>query len=254
MLTGLGAIVFVKLIHFSWVLFGVVILWIIMGLRLYNEYRNSVRRSLEMTEEAGSDEGEESFQTPGIKYGIMARNDFFRMTEGEKYGYDESDESFQKFIISCSRVSPDPLLIPILKAVAGEKGTEYALEAATIIAQLEKSLVPIPESTSLDILGSVEGSQDKRAFVRSLAASGRQVALTDLLRLIRDNDVEVKRQAIFLAGKLQVTDMIPELCDCLLNTGCGKRCLFGYFNLGVNSFDALGSHFSDLPGVRLSGY
>ena len=46
-LAGLGVLSFIKLIHFSWVLFFIILIWIFIALRLYTEYRKSIRKALE---------------------------------------------------------------------------------------------------------------------------------------------------------------------------------------------------------------
>jgi hypothetical protein len=45
-LAGLGALTFFKLIHFSYVLVGFLIIWVFVSLRLYKEYRGSLQKAL----------------------------------------------------------------------------------------------------------------------------------------------------------------------------------------------------------------
>jgi AAA family ATP:ADP antiporter len=47
LLAGLGMISFVKIIHFSWVLLFVLFIWVIIGYRLYNAYKQSLESSLQ---------------------------------------------------------------------------------------------------------------------------------------------------------------------------------------------------------------
>lgn len=47
LLSGLGIIVMGSLIHFSWVLLFITLVWVYIGYRLYSEYRKSIVRSLE---------------------------------------------------------------------------------------------------------------------------------------------------------------------------------------------------------------
>ena len=46
-LAGLGVLSFIKLIHFSWVLFFIILIWVFVAFRLYSEYRKSIRKALE---------------------------------------------------------------------------------------------------------------------------------------------------------------------------------------------------------------
>ena len=45
LLSGLGALTFIKLIHFSWVLFIIIGIWAFVAIKLYSEYRNSIKKS-----------------------------------------------------------------------------------------------------------------------------------------------------------------------------------------------------------------
>lgn len=56
MLSVLGLIVFVKLIHYSVVLFGLLLIWTLITLKLYKEYRNSLEKSLKQETHAGDQE------------------------------------------------------------------------------------------------------------------------------------------------------------------------------------------------------
>ena len=47
LLAGLGLLSFIRLIHFSFVLFFIIFLWIMVSFMLYSEYRKSIRRALE---------------------------------------------------------------------------------------------------------------------------------------------------------------------------------------------------------------
>jgi len=46
-LTGVGLISFFKIIHFSMFLFIIVIIWLLVTLRLYKEYRRSILKAME---------------------------------------------------------------------------------------------------------------------------------------------------------------------------------------------------------------
>ena len=54
-LTGLGVLSFIKLIHFSWILLLLLFCWILFSFRLYTEYRKSIRRGLETLHPDDSD-------------------------------------------------------------------------------------------------------------------------------------------------------------------------------------------------------
>lgn len=244
LLTGLGVLAFVKLIHFSWVLLGLVVIWIMSGVKLYNEYRNSVKKSLEKIDEGGGGrEADEIPESSVIGRGILLQNDYYSFIEaGDIMDADRRTSLFKLIVRRCS-VTLDPAMLPALKKITMQGDSGLKEEAAGIIERIEESLKDISQFASSDIIASLEEIIDKRKFVKNLVASGRQLLLTDILRLIRDNDMEVKRQAIYLIGRSRVTDMIPELCDCLSLPEISRDAYSVLRSFGDTAFSALGAAF-----------
>src|SRR5665648_829210 len=53
-LAGLGVLNFIKLIHFLWILFFIILIWVSVAFRLYSEYRKSIITTLETAGKNGS--------------------------------------------------------------------------------------------------------------------------------------------------------------------------------------------------------
>ena len=86
LLAGLGALSFVKLIHFSWVLTVLIGIWILVALRLYLEYRNSIRKSLEAVTSTHQGTGDE-LQWRTLKNRVagisLFRSDYYNLVTGD---------------------------------------------------------------------------------------------------------------------------------------------------------------------------
>jgi hypothetical protein len=247
LLTGLGALAFVKLIHFSVVLLGVVVLWIFVGFKLYNEYRNSVKRSLDEASDRSvdTDEIDKSAFIDGLRF----TNNFYSVVDG---GIDVAGEevSFTNLILRYSERSLDPLMIPLLKKITKGDQSPLSEEAQNLIVKITSGS-PFKDVSKVDLITSLEVTNDKRGLVKYYSGLGGELLLTDLLRLIRDNDVEIKRQAIFMIGRQQVVEMIPDLCDCLSIPEVRTDAYSVIKSFGEKSFDTLAATFFRSSGSSI---
>lgn len=244
LLTLLGALAFIKLIHFSWVLFAVVVAWMFSGIRLYNEYRQSVKKSLEQTDRVHpAGETGAAVSMSKIGYALQLLNDYFRfiITGGIK-GH-VVDDKLGEVVIRKATLNEDPLLLPILQRISVKNYSHLAGEAKLVIENIGKKSAVNDLDPSADFSRALEEAPDKPAFVRTLVASGRQLLVTDLLRMIRDNDIQVKRYAIYLVAKYRVADMIPELCECLAIPGVARDAYSVTGLFGEKAFSSLASTF-----------
>ena len=60
---------------------------------------------------------------------------------------------------------------------------------------------------------------EKLMNARKTLAGSRLPQTTEILRLLRDNNVESKRYAIYMIGKFHLKDMLSEVCSCLVIPG-----------------------------------
>lgn len=209
LLAGLGVLSFIKLIHFSWVLFFIILIWIFVAFRLYTEYRKSIRKALETV---GHDVSGSAFITEqSIFKGRFAahrefKTDYFGLISGDYSLLDHPKNKwyFDK-IIDHSGLKKDINLLPVLKKIANhsEIGNSIRQRSADTIEMLEKLQSP-GKSEELKI-----GNSQK------MLSGTRQPQTTEILRLLRDPSVESKKLGIFMIGKFRFIDMLPELCDCL---------------------------------------
>jgi hypothetical protein len=218
LLAGLGALSFVRLIHFSWVLFGLIIIWIFLASRLYSEYRKSIRKSLEAVSSnavavarAGSLDSLKN-RAAGISH---FRSEYFNIIAGDNSSVDNTDNRwFLDNIMQHAGSRQDLNLLPALKKIRGKQDIDEALRdrSAEIIEQIE-----ISKGDLRKIRKPSQAQPDDEKFInaRKIIAGERLPQTTEILRLLRDNNPESKRYAIFMIGKFRLKDMLSEVCECL---------------------------------------
>ncbi len=208
-LAGLGVLSFIRLIHFSWVLLFIILIWLFVAFRLYKEYRKSIIKALES---GGSKKDEDLVITgqPEVKNrlsaGIVFKTDYFNLITGDYSLFDNNKSSWYiKKIIEYSESHKDVNLIPVLKKIIVENNgeNELAQKAGDLVKSLEKG---IDDGKLKD---------DKLANAKRILAGTRLPQTTQILRLFRDNSIESKRLAIYMIGKFSLSDLLPEVCECL---------------------------------------
>jgi AAA family ATP:ADP antiporter len=242
LLAGLGALSFVKLIHFSWVLFGLIILWIVFALRLYLEYRKSIRKSLE----AVSTEDRDSLNRGTVNSlknrpaGIMQfRSEYYNIITGDYSSIDNTDNNwFLLSIIEHAGTKQDLNLLPVLKKIIGKSEVNEVLKhkAAEIIDQIEISK---GDYKKLDKTLPLLVEDEKIINARKIIAGQRLPQTTEILRLLRENNPESKRYAIYMIGKFRLKDMLSEVCECLSIPGLETDATIVIASFGTEASDEL---------------
>ena len=208
-LTFLGVFSFIKLIHFSLLLFLITIILVFVAFRLYTEFRKAIRKETEKTGRDGSENiilnVPDIFKNRFSAY-IDFRTDYFSLITGDYSVLDNSRNKwyFEK-IINYARLNQDINLLPVLKKAAINSGLDDAVRQHSIdvVGILEK------HSTSL------KSEDEKINSAKKILSGTRRPQTTMILRLLRDNSVESKRLAIYMIGKFKLSDLLSEVCECL---------------------------------------
>ena len=96
-LAGIGVLSFINLIHFSWILIIILIVWLFVAFRLYSEYRKSVKKGLEslQSEDLHPDKSSEPVIFRSRFFGERAfRLDYFNLISGDFSLFGKIDNSF----------------------------------------------------------------------------------------------------------------------------------------------------------------
>jgi ATP/ADP translocase len=218
LLAGLGLLTFIKLIHFSLVLFVIIIAWIFVALRLYFEYRKSIRKSLETagTVEADLLSAKDYTSLKGRYSGInLFKSNYFKLISDDLSVIDKNTNRWLlEQIISHSGTKQDINMLPALKKIAGNADIDETIrqKSAEVIDQFEETN---GDPRKLKSPVSLQTDDEKIINARKTLSSPRQPQTTEILRLLRDNHIDSKRYAIYMIGKFRLNDMLPEVCDCL---------------------------------------
>jgi AAA family ATP:ADP antiporter len=209
LLAGLGVLSFIKLIHFSWVLLFIILLWTYFAFKLYTEYRKSIRKALETVDSSDSSV-QNAIEATVLRNRYSAhrafRRDYFRLISGDHSGIENfSNNWYIEKIIDHSASSNDLNLMPVLRKISSNTALDGSLRnrSSETAGNLEKNRKDL------------KSENEKIANAKKMLSGTRQPQTTEILRLLRDNSIESKRYAVYIIGKFKLSDMLAEVCECL---------------------------------------
>ena len=211
-LTGLGIPFFIKLIHFPLVLVIITLIWVIIAFRLYSKYSKIIRKSSEpagskeITTERGDD-----YMIPGNR--IMAEmefaGDFINLITGDISILQKNhNQWYIEKILDHAEIRKEINLLPALKKIRSDSDIprETRMRASGIIQDLE-----------LLASGLRQNGGKLRAMI--ILAGERIPPVSEVLKLIRESDDDLKVIALGIIRKFRMNELLPEVCGCLLNSG-----------------------------------
>jgi ATP:ADP antiporter, AAA family len=207
-LAGIGVLSFIKLIYFSWILIIILLVWLFVALKLYAEYRKSIKKGLESLKS-------EDIAPVGLKEPVNYRNrffgerafvlDYFNLVSGDLSLFEKIDNRFYfNKIIDHTIIKQDINLLHIIKKMAERNfDEEIRHKSADIVKKTD------------EILSGWKTEDERVNFAKRALSETRMPQTTEILRLLRDKSLESKKLAIYMIGKFRLSDMLPEVCECL---------------------------------------
>lgn len=248
-LTGLGALSFIRLIHFSWVLSFIILIWVFYALRLYYEYRSSIRKTLESAVSGSNDgkgeSGNEKFSSVS-RSGLFLDNNYFELiTTPSIHENITGDGILLQQIINKAERSLNPDILPLLNRISskGPDNNGQNARLASVIDTIEKDARKQGLVPGQNLVSTIEKSTNRKLHLQMLMAGSDMPVITDLMRLIRDQDNDIKRETIFLVGKFGIKELLPEICECLDNDAIAGDAYFVLKRFGEEAFPALAGHY-----------
>jgi ATP:ADP antiporter, AAA family len=207
LLSGIGILSFIRLMHFSWILILVILFWLALTLKLYSGYRKMIRKSLSADDPARDAKKRERRDFMSRFYADLAfRADRFSLISGNYPPFDEIDNKWYfRNIFDYSENYNDISLIPALKKIAASEniGEKIRNESSELVRYLEE-------------YSANSGNFDNKLFnARKILTDIRLPQTTGILRLLRDSSIESKRLAIYMIGKFRLSEMLPEVSGCI---------------------------------------
>ncbi len=265
-LAGLGALSFFKLIHFSYVLVAILIIWIFVALRLYKEYRGSLQKALASFKTQRTD----SIKS-GVDYSNYLESTFEQkrpgaMIQGMKvikeinpYLYDEllpqalhhKSEKGRNYIVKWLREANDGTMW--LKA--DEIVSEYDLKLdkehqKEIVGNAREYYKDVDSMKRIDQLLHSAVPEERIKGAKYLRKLPDGPDTTMLVALLRDFEPRVKIEAIKLVEEFKKVELAPALVDLLSTDLYVNHTYHALISLGEEALDALDLYFYK-TGVRV---
>ncbi|KPK86794.1 MAG: hypothetical protein AMS27_04260 [Bacteroides sp. SM23_62_1] len=267
-LFGIGSLAFLGLIHFTYVLIFVLVIWTYISFRLYRAYQKSLNDSLARYQEAD------------IVTGIMRTTDIIRkecskgpeinILNGIKISELIDLKSFKEAIIQClgntskvvQKFSINKIKEHRLRELIAEieKNSKMISGDRNIIRSLVEYLTgsSIPDLSEGGIALMVKSAraEDRIKVAKFLLEKDTFNHLPTLNTLLRDNDPDVRIAAIQVAAHHQVFETIPVLID-HLSTRYYRFAYDALLQMGDNAIDSLENAFyrtgvSDQALIRIT--
>jgi HEAT repeat protein len=254
LLTVTGALAFVKLIHFSWLLVLIAAFWVYAALRLYREYRKFIRTRIaesEMKQKAYTLKREkEMFDSPGSA-GLFIDNNYFELISASEIHENIIDNRLVvEQVINKAEKNLNPDLLPLLRYLKSGRYNSNGMgeRLQSVLKDIEAGLEKEGLGRTKELVSTIEDSTNKKMHLRAIMAQQAAPVVTDLMRLIRDEDSDIRREALYIAGKFRIEELLPEICECLDNKYIAVDAYSVLRSFGEHAFTPLSRHFARSSG------
>lgn len=228
LLALLGMFSFVEIEHYTDVLFVIIVLWVFTAIRLYKEYKNSLKNSLDAgrvdRNNAGGFDLTASLKT-GLSGGtadtvinalaLIRRVDVLNYSQSLAIAYENKSEKV------CSHVEQeifdrlDLVALDLIKKPNSEKQVLQVLREK--VSTEIKKLLPVVHDLSV----SADVSKRRKAAI-VLRSASREESSTILYRLIRDLNAETKTEAIVTAALNSHVELAISIAEMLSDARFGN--------------------------------
>lgn len=250
LLAVLGLFAFVEIEHYSYVLCLILVLWVMSAIRLYKEYKNSLRASLDGASiQTGKDEKRSVLENFRMNLPEMNSNSIIGMlklikrTDAMNYGnalvnaYQIDSEDVKKYV-------EHEIIAGLHKQTIEEIEKTMSSKSAmtTLRKEVENSMKSgLSDLNELSISGNREDRLRAAVLLKNTSA---QESGTMLYRLIRDVDPEVKAEAIITAAANGHTDLAVSIIEMLSHPKYGSLAFAALEHMGAAIIDSLEVSFN----------
>ena len=260
MLSGLGLIVLGSLIHFSWVLLIIAVIWVFLGYKLYSEYRRAIVRSLEESATVSGKANDElsAGQARGYFHtGIVARRNYLRMLKKE---FDLPESAYNEELIKSLRpgssdtreileLSRSPQVSVLLRLLR-DNNTESKRTALLAIGKFRikemisevcdsigKPGISVEALAVLDSFGPEASVELNRSFLKN---SGNIIISRQILEIIGRNCFKGSESMVFQMLWASSRTIKDKAADILLQND---------YQVAANEKDKVHQLISDVLGI-----
>ncbi len=226
-LTGLGLLAFFEILHFTYVLIVVLILWSVFSVRVYNAYKNSLNESLKKFRESSEEEaGEETGPTVYRKIAaVPVQNSMNRLKLSSHFV--PSTLTTEQLIQSkaggnylLSLVNQHEMTEALDLMENGDElfaGTNEKDRKEKQKERFRSRLSRIKDGQAARKGIKSADAEDRKAVAEYLKHKGTKTDLPLLNTLLKDHNLSVRKTALNATASLKMPETVPVLTD-LLNT------------------------------------
>ncbi len=255
-LAGLGALAFIEIIHFTYVLAGFLVLWLLVALGLYTDYKRSLNSSLAKFREASTTEEEKlpsDFIISELKKGTPVHIlNAIKITEYISFRHFKNtlidligNASKHVSNFSLKKIHENLFLDRKDEISSKLKGTS-SKENKELIRELIKSMsderLAGVRDDDLALLIKSVNPEDRIAVATYMFQAKEFKHLPLLNTLLRDHDPDVRKAAIDVAVKWKVSDTVPIMID-YLNTPLYDRAYEALIDIGETGLEGIEQAF-----------
>jgi len=247
LMAGLMLLSFVRIIHFTYILVFILIAWIFVGAALYRKYRQSLESSLanaRKEEDTGSRKDFFSFEPAErsrLTREMLLLNPFFYHVSSKREldGALEAEDVFTRKtawkLVDQSLYRPGEELLN--KALSADPDPEIR-EIASRIAERLKD----PGKDLLKLFRSAK-KEKIMAALHAVVRNGDTGHLPQIITLLRDTDILIRKAAIEAAGRLKAKEIGSYLVDYLGHPELGFTAWSALVNTGEGVLENLENAF-----------
>lgn len=144
---------------------------------------------------------------------LFFRNNYFNLLRVDFRALENKNKWFLEQILNAG-AEGDLNMLPALKRIAADKTFDENIRQRAIDI-LENPLTE-NKRTGTQSPSSADDKEIKLSLdSKKILAGIRKPSTTEILQLLRVKSIDKKRIAIFLIGKFRLSELLPEVCECL---------------------------------------
>jgi ATP:ADP antiporter, AAA family len=254
-MAGLLFLSFITVIHFSYILIFLLVIWVFLGLSLYRSYRKTLNESLALARSAAKERmSDEIIEVPDISMTPM----YAEMIRLDPFFYHSSDNDQLEKILGTGNPGKQKIAWRFISGTlyrCRETFIEQVM-AKTGDAELRKLIsdyakrLQLPGKNVDQAFRSADRNRVLGALIQTV--EDKDVGQVPyIITLLRDRDMQLRSAAIEAAGKLKVKELGGYLVDYLSHPILYAATWSALVNMGEMALDNLENtfHKSGVDGV-----
>jgi len=179
---------------------------------------------------------------------MLFRHNYYNLITGRHEITDRIvSKRFVGKIIEYAGSNYDINLLPALKKISDDNRYDGSIRArATAVRETLENYSRIDGLWK--VFSPVAEHEEKIFSARIILAGTRLPQTTEILRLLREKHIEIKRISLYIIGKFRLTDFLKEVCDCLSIRGLENDAFTVLHSFGKEASGELRNYYLKVSG------